>query len=97
MRVVGPQAARSESYVQLHGMGFYMDESDEGPATGGIARGLVPKQEAKKNALAALVTDVEQWGGHLVAHDRVKTNSLASGSVHRHTEVDVREGFAPST
>ena len=47
-------------------MGFYMDESDEGPATGGIARDPVLKQEAKKNALAALVTDVEQWqwGGH---------------------------------
>ena len=76
MQVVGPQAARGESYVQLHGMGFYMHESDKGPATGGIARDLVPKQEAKKNALVALVTDVEQWGGPEVSQTRWKFAGL---------------------
>ena len=63
-------------------MGFYMDESDEGPAIGGIARDLVPKQEAKKNALVALVTDVEQRGGPEVSQThRHAGSSLASGSV----------------
>ena len=48
MQVVGPQAARGEGHAQLHGrhgMGFYMDESDEGPATGGIAKLEGPRSQ----------------------------------------------------
>ena len=57
------------------------------------SRDPVPNQE-REDELAALVTDLEPC---LAFDIDVVEQWLASGSVQRHTEVDVREGFAPST
>ena len=87
LQAVGPQAAlqaaRSLSQAELHDNGF-LDPVPE-------QLEWDPIESWAWDELVALEADIEQS----LAFQREQW--LASGSVHSDTEVDVREGFVPST